>query len=378
MAPTRPVEEARSRAMVRPGARTAETRFSRASGPRVAAATALLCLPCSAASATQRAAEDPAADMASCASIVDKSQRLACFDELAAKALSPAAQSSAPVFADPQRTDSAAAPVPPSHSSTTYTLADRWELDPNSKRGVFNFRPYRDNYVLFDKYSTRPNSQPYRSLAPVAPGAHLSRNEAVFQLSFKLKLIENALASPVDVWAAYTQQSFWQAYNSEASSPFRESNYQPELVAVVPIDLSALGATAGFAGLGVVHQSNGQTPALSRSWNRLYVQLGAAKGDLTVIVRAWTRIGDIQDNRDIFAYMGYGDLSGTYRSRGHEFSALVRQNFATRRGAVQASWAFPVITNLKGYVQVFSGYGQSLIDYNAHQTTVGLGVLVDF
>ena len=147
---------------------------------------------------------------------------------------------------------------------------------------------------------------------------------------------------------------------------------------VIPVDLSALGVTAAFGGLGLVHQSNGQTPALSRSWNRLYVQLGAAKGNFTVIARTWTRIGDINDNPDIFAYMGYGDLTGTYRWHGHEFSGLVRQNFATRRGAVQASWAFPVVTNLKGYVQLFSGYGQSLIDYNASQTTIGLGALVGF
>jgi phospholipase A1 len=212
----------------------------------------------------------------------------------------------------------------------------------------------------------------------VAPGARLSNQEVAFQLSFKLKLIENAFASPVDVWAAYTQQSFWQAYTSGASSPFRESNYQPEIMAVVPVDLSTLGVTSAFGGLGLVHQSNGQTPALSRSWNRFYVQLGAAKGDFSVIARAWARIGDIDDNPDISTYMGYGDVTGTYRWRGHEFSALVRQNFATRRGAVQASWAFPVIANLKGYVQVFSGYGQSLIDYNASQTTIGLGALVGF
>jgi phospholipase A1 len=316
--------------------------------------------------------------LASCASIVDKGQRLACFDELAAKALSPAPENSGSSVPESSRPAARPVSVLADRSSSTYSLSDRWELESASKRGVFSFRPYRDNYVLFYKYSTHPNAEPYRSLAPVAPGARLSNQEVAFQLSFKLKLIENAFASPVDVWAAYTQQSFWQAYNSGASSPFRESNYQPEIMAVVPVDLSTLGVTSAFGGLGLVHQSNGQTPALSRSWNRFYVQLGAAKGDFSVIARAWARIGDIDDNPDISTYMGYGDVTGTYRWRGHEFSALVRQNFATRRGAVQASWAFPVIANLKGYVQVFSGYGQSLIDYNASQTTIGLGALVGF
>jgi phospholipase A1 len=30
--------------------------------------------------------------------------------------------------------------------------------------------------------------------------------------------------------------------------------------------------------LGVVHQSNGQTSTLSRSWNRMYAEVGAEKG----------------------------------------------------------------------------------------------------
>ena len=41
-------------------------------------------------------------------------------------------------------------------------------------------------------------------------------------------------------------------------------------------------------------------------------------------------------------------------------------------------WACAVSANLKGYVQVFSGYGQSLIDYNYAQKSIGGGFKVDF
>lgn len=43
-------------------------------------------------------------------------------------------------------------------------------------------------------------------------------------------------------------------------------------------------------------------------------------------------------------------------------------------GALRLSWAFPIHGKLRGYFEVFHGYGESLIDYNHRATYVGLGV----
>ncbi|MBQ9875874.1 MAG: phospholipase A, partial [Campylobacter sp.] len=44
-------------------------------------------------------------------------------------------------------------------------------------------------------------------------------------------------------------------------------------------------------------------------------------------------------------------------------------------GAVQFDWFFPIFNSgFYGYLQYFSGYGESLADYNRHIDKIGLGV----
>ena len=310
--------------------------------------------------------------LAACASVVDNDARLACYDDLSGRPRAPEAPAVVPVAV-------AAAVTPVSSGSF---LSRHWELDEADKQGTFRFTAHNDNYLLLANLNSSPNGAPFRTTSPLSSRSSigLDHAELMFQIGFKTKLLEHAAGSRGDLWFGYTQQSYWQAYNRAASRPFRETNYQPELMAVLPVDLDLAGLRLRFVNLGLVHQSNGQTGAQSRSWNRVYAQLGAERGELALTARVWRRLaeGDDDDNPDILDYMGHGDINATWRHEGHAVSLTARRNFSTRHGALQLSWAFPLTAGLKGYVQAFSGYGQSLIDYNYGQKALGAGFLVDF
>jgi phospholipase A1/A2 len=310
-----------------------------------------------------------------CLGIKDDQVRLACYDKLAKEAL----PEKTVVITDKSPATAAALPVvvqnalPPSPVSA---LSERWELDPQSKAGVFQFRAHNGTYFLPIYGTSSVNSAPSTPSLGVATVPEQQPGEMKFQISFKTKLLENMLDSKGDLWFGYTQQSHWQFYNSDASRPFRETDYQPELIWTVPTDYDLAGWRGRLVNLGLVHQSNGRTDPLSRSWNRLYAQVGLEKGDWVVMVRPWWRMpeGGNDDNPDITTYMGHGDLVAMWKRDGHVVTLLGRENLHSHKGAFQLDWAFPLARMLKGHVQLFSGYGESLIDYNHNQTSIGIGV----
>jgi phospholipase A1 len=315
-----------------------------------------------------------------CAVVIADAERLACYDRLAAEPATDATSGQA----EPNAVLAHEAPAPaagkPGEDAGSI-LSRHWELDRETKRGLFNFRPHRKNYLLAT-YSHAPNEEPYRALGGASAVTQLSNADLAFQLSFKLKFAENVLNSPLDLWFGYTQRSFWQVANPDASSPFRETNYQPELMALFPTDLDLLGLRLRFVNFGFVHESNGQPAALSRSWNRAYAQVGLERGNFSLLARRWIRTSDgigTDDNPDISDYLGRGDIAASYRWKEHELSLLARQNFDTGKGGAQIGWTFPLSSGrskLKGYVQYFSGYGHSLIDYNSYQRVFGIGIQV--
>jgi phospholipase A1 len=132
---------------------------------------------------------------------------------------------------------------------------------------------------------------------------------------------------------------------------------------------------------GYTHQSNGRADPISRSWDRVFVEGGFENGNLALIVRAWARVtpGDYEDdNPDITDYIGNAQATALYRWEGNSFALMARGNLSTGKGAAQFSWTSrPILGPLRGYVQLFSGYGETLIDYDWNQTTFGIGVALN-
>ena len=181
------------------------------------------------------------------------------------------------------------------------------------------------------------------------------------------------------LWAAYTQQSYWQIYNSTISSPFRETNYEPELIGTF-----GTGSASGckLLNVGLTHQSNGRSTPESRSWNRLYLQGGWEWDDFYVLGRGWWRLPEAaatDDNPDITKYIGVADMEAHWSPDSEdEVMLLLRSNMnlGHPRGYLELNWSTPVhIAHLSRLsLQFSSGYGGSLIDYNYNQTAFGIGL----
>ena len=261
-------------------------------------------------------------------------------------------------------------------------LTERWELDTTSVRGTFLVTPYKPMYVLPIRWTNSPNEQPKSgNIDPdyIAPaGVDFNNTEAKFQLSFKTKVLQGIFWGHGDLWVAYTQISHWQIYNSKLSRPFREVNYEPELILNIPVKFNFLGFKTRMIGVAFNHQSNGKSEPFSRSWNRIIFHAGLERKNWTIYIRPWLRLPASQDdNPDISEYVGRGDLNVMYAHKGNIFSFIGSHNLnfnAKSRGNSTFSWSYPINNNLKGYLLVSHGYGETLLDYNYLQTTVGVGV----
>ncbi len=308
--------------------------------------------------------------------------RLNCYDQAVAVPVVITAGIAAPV-GPLAESEVSAIPVSRSYLTRLWNLDNRVMSD-ESKLG--RLRPHRQNYLIVRK-STNPNNQPssptvgHTVLAPM----DMDALESKFLISFKADITKQADVDFLGfktfrLWGAYTQQSHWQVFNTRNSSPFRETNYEPELIATF-----GTGKENGLklVNLGLEHQSNGRPLPQSRSWNRVYAQGGWEFNNSTsILARAWWRIPEKasrDDNPDILDYVGRADMVLRWEptNKSQAVALLLRNNLRMNknRGFMQFDWSTPLSVGNAGrlHIQLGSGYGESMIDYNQKQTTFGIG-----
>jgi phospholipase A1 len=315
--------------------------------------------------------------IADCTAIGVDSERLACYDRASGRAAAPV-PGDKPASAAPPAT-AAAQPAAGALRAPASLIDAAWGFTPGSDRYVID--TFHQNYLLFARYTDNVNTAPYQALFQAAGQQEtIDDVEAKFQLSFKMRLWTSE-DRRWGVWAAYTQQNQWQVYNDDISRPFRETNYMPEVLVSYRPGIEFWGVHWNLLNLSFNHQSNGRTDLLSRSWNRIIGTFGFERENFALLANAWYRIkesADKDDNPDITDYYGYGSLTAIYKWRDHSFTLMGRGNISKGKGAAQFTWMSPrLLGPIRAYVQAFAGYGESMIDYNWNQNTIGAGIAIN-
>lgn len=361
-----------------------------------------------------------------CAATTDNQARLACFDAWAQQQepLTPppatqwsrlpaeaAASGAAMPTAAAGAADTAAAgglaiapalplPATPTNGGcrdARYSEISRhFELEPGSDCGTFSLRGYRPLSVSVVQGS-RVNGQPFSPSRGAALAQNYQRHEMRIQVSARTKVAQGLLTGPRSsgkdsLWFGYTQQSYWQLFHGGISRPFRSTDHEPEVFYVYPTDAPLpWGGRWRYSGVGLVHQSNGESNPLSRSWNRWYVMTGAEwRSGWQLHLKAWKRVAESAENDDnpgIQDFVGRGEARLLWNVNDqHILGLTVRGTPGRGRGSGRLEWLRTLgegwnggKSNLRLHVQLFSGYGDSLLDYNYKRTALSVGLsLLDF
>ncbi|MDB5954272.1 phospholipase A [Ramlibacter sp.] len=351
-----------------------------------------------------------ALDAPNCAGMADDSQRLACYDRWSASRTTPVAPATIPATIP-----AVPAPVVPAaagggggglrftekegcHDLAYSELSRFWELEPGADCGTFGlrvFHPMSADVVHANTVNREPTSG--NPLNNATTSQDFRTTEVRLQVSVRTKIAQNLLLrnrpdASDSLWFAYTQQSYWQIFTADLSRPFRSTDHEPEFIYVLPLQSADPSQwRVRFGGLGVVHQSNGQSLPLSRSWNRVYLMGGAEKGRLQVQARVWQRLHEnpaTDDNPDISDFIGRGEARVIWHQNRANLLAVTGRSslHSNSRGSVRLEW-FRTLGNqdvhptggLQLHTQLFTGYGDTLLDFNRRRTVFSVGLsLVDW
>jgi phospholipase A1 len=249
--------------------------------------------------------------------------------------------------------------------------------EPGEHGGYIDIEPHKPSYFIY-AFGT-------------PDGTYKNTQDLKFQFSVKQLLCWK-------IYFAYTQRSVWNYFDE--SSPFRESNYNPEVFVdlkkqefiTLPVDYMDLGL------IGVEHESNGLGGVNSRSWNKVYWEptLFYKKRDITdnssdlftVSIRGWTTFEVGEENKDIKDYLGDGNVTFQYKlshytseekkekniDKGIQAILKMRKGRRSDFGAIQLDISVKYLLPITFRLHFWDGYGETLVDYNVRATRYGIGI----
>jgi phospholipase A1 len=250
-------------------------------------------------------------------------------------------------------------------------LEEQIKAQKKATRSPYGIAFDEPTYILPFYYTGKPDTEAYPTDQNPA-NQPIQKEEFKAQLSLLFPLLPNLFKS-TGLYISYTQLSYWQFY--ARSQYFRETDYEPAIFLRRHVLANAEWR------LGAVHESNGRGLPFERSWNRIFLDFRISGEKWLISLKPWFLIfkNDSSNihNPDITDYLGYGRAILAYKIRRQTFSLMLRNTVESgfKRGAVELTWSFPLFsTKLRGMVQFFSGYGQSLIEYNHYTNSAGVGI----
>lgn len=256
------------------------------------------------------------------------------------------------------------------------TDIDPYEALLSSRYTLFN---HNRSYIMPFSYVENPSNDlyPTQTFDPDNKADFYSKTEAELQISFFIPVYRKVFSSNFDLIFAYSHHSWWQAYNSAWSRPFRETNYSPEIFFRNVVNSRGDSGLLGYD-LGYIHESNGQIQLVSRSWNRIFGRAVFANSDRSSIIKfsGWIRLpdGPDDDNSDIQKYMGVGSIE--YQKSLGRHSIELEIPIAIRPG-VEFRYSYPWRSGLRWFADIKYGYGQSLIEYDRSTRRAGFGIMLE-
>jgi outer membrane phospholipase A len=205
--------------------------------------------------------------------------------------------------------------------------------------------------------------------------------DARFQLSFKYRPFdpEGSIAGFVpllsNLYFAYTQTTLWDI--CEKSGPFRDTSYRPSLF--YKWAGSGRNLLPDEWRVGAEHESNGQPGISSRSLNTIFIRptwnvdTGNSRR-LTFYPKLQYYLNK-EENSDIQRYRGYVDWQLRY---GREDGLILGGLYRLGTGgysAGQLDLSYPISDRIFArtgaflHLQLLTGYGETLLDFNRKEDT---------